>query len=218
MNLGKLSKRLRKELQAHPKQVAVLAIACLVACWFWWPLLTKSSKGKSKSVAGMSEVSISVEPVSIKTAAARPWFDVHRMQQGDPLTHSALLVEDIRDPFRLPPAAASSLPEEVGELQAEPAQALSDDPPTVHLKLEGIVRSSSRRLAQINGQTVSEGDEIAVGTQDVDGASESEQFQGKVVAINAADVLVELHGQKLRLRLPPKILGRGDVVKRLREP
>ena len=47
MNLGKLTKRLKKELGANPKQAAALAVVCLVGLWFWWPLLTKWLRPKA---------------------------------------------------------------------------------------------------------------------------------------------------------------------------
>ncbi len=39
VNLGKIKKKLKREITAHPAKAAVLGILCVVAIWFWVPLV-----------------------------------------------------------------------------------------------------------------------------------------------------------------------------------
>jgi len=219
MNLGKLSKRLRKELLANPKQAAVLAIACLVACWFWSPLLMKWFTGKQKAQAAKVEPEAAIEAVAAKAEPQHPWFDVQRWRLADPLTRSVALVDVEKNPFRAQQPVVADI-EEDQEEQTTPRRAspLTTEKPS--LTLEAILYSGSRRLAQINGQTLRENEEFAVGGAGAESDSEEEadssnQMLGRVTAIYPSEVLVEVGGQSLRLSLPPKLLGRGEVVKRL---
>jgi hypothetical protein len=214
MNLGKLSKRLRKELLANPKQALVLAIVSLVACWFWLPLLMNWFKGKPK-VATVKAEPAAVESVTIKTEPQRPWFYIHRWRQADPLTRSASASDTARDPFRLPKPVASAQ-KETNQQPTEQAEVVPVEPQKLNLTLEAIVYSGSRRLARINGQTVLEGEELSVGGGEVDGEDEPVLVKGKVVAIDPTAVDLDFSGQAVQLRLQPKLLGRGEVIKRLK--
>jgi hypothetical protein len=215
MNLGKLSKRLRKELLANPKQAAVLAIVCLIACWFWSPLLLKGFKGKGKSQVAKSAPIAATETVAAKAEAQHRWFDIQAWRQSDPLTRSASLPDNARDPFRLPAPVIAANDDDQEERSEQPT-ASPVRPESLSLKLEAIVYGGSRRLAQINGTTVAENDELPMNGQDEEGEEVSAQRRCRVVAILPTEVLLEVGGQSLRLSLQPKLLGRGDVVKRSR--
>jgi hypothetical protein len=219
MNLGKLGKRLRKELLANPKQAAVLAIACLVACWFWSPLLMKWFKGKGKAQAAKVEPATAVVTIAAKVEPQRPWFDIQRWRLADPLTRSAAQVDAGMDPFRVPTPVAANQSEDEEEQTAQtkvaPLQQVK-----LNLTLEAILYSGSRRLAQINGQTLRENEEFAISGQGAEPntqeeADSSSQIMGRVTAIHPSEVFIEAGGQSLRLSLSPKLLGRGEVVKRL---
>jgi hypothetical protein len=216
MNLGKLSKRLRKELLANPKQAIVLAIVCLVACWFWSPLLLKRFKAKGKGPIATSDPIPAAENVAAKVAAQRPWFDIHHRRRADPLTRSAALAEDTRDPFRLLKAASAASDEtEEGE-QTERPIAEPVRPESLNLVLEAIVYGGTRRLARINGSTLMENDEVVIGSEDEESEGAASKSVGRVVAIHPTEVVLEVGNQSLRLSLQPKLLGRGEVVKRMR--
>ena len=218
MKLGKLSKRLRRELLANPKQAAVLAIACLVACWFWSPLLMKWFKAKDKTQTAKLEPA-GIETVAAKVQPQRPWFDIQRWRLADPLTRSAALANAERDPFRAPTPVVVAKEDEQEEQTTE-RNATPVEPEMLRLTLEAIIYSESRRLAQINGQTVRENERFAIDAKDAEPDAEqsstgSSPLTGCVTAIHPAEVLVEIGGRSLRLSLPPKLLGRGEVVKRL---
>jgi hypothetical protein len=218
MNLGKLGKRLRKELLANPKQAVVLGIVCLVACWFWSPLLLKWFKGKAKVQVAKSEAVAAAETVTAKTDSQRPWFDIQRWRQADPLTRSASPADDVRDPFRLPAAMVAATKEEQAEDNEQQSEVVPVEPEKLALTLESIVYGGSRRLAQINGMTVQEDEELVIEGKKEDGEGAPTKLVGRVVAIRPTEVLLEIGGQSLRLTLQPKRLGAGDVVKRLRTP
>lgn len=214
MNLGKLSKRFRRELLANPKQAAVLAIVSLVALWFWSPLLMKWFNGKAKASIAKSEPVTPVEMMA-KSEPQRSWFEIHRWRQADPLTRSASLAAEARDPFQLPKTmvAAQQADEGAG---TEPARTATVEPQRLNLKLEAIAYSGSRRLAQINGLTVQENEELAMGNEGEEEDGVRSNATGRVVAIHRTEVLLEIGGQPVRLSLPPKLLGSGEVVKRVR--
>lgn len=221
MNLGKLSKRLRKELLANPKQAAVLAIACVVACWFWSPLLLKWFTGKGiAQVAKVESLTVAAETVAARLEPQRPWFDIQRWRLADPLTRSAAMVDADRNPFRaLLPVTANTLEdsqeEQTAQTKAGPPQGVK-----LSLTLEAVLYSGARRLAQINGQTVRENEEFAISSQsgeegDEQEAAGSDLMMGRVTAILPNEVLLEVGGQVVQLGLRPKLLGQGEVVTRL---
>jgi hypothetical protein len=215
MNLGKLSKRLRKELLANPKQAVVLAVVCVIACWFWSPLLLKWFKGKGKSQIARSNPVTGTENTIAKAEPQRPWFDIYAWRQADPLTRPAPLADETRDPFRLPEPVMAAY-EKNDEEQTDQSIAPPVQLEKLNLKLEAIVYSGSRRLAQINGLTVKENDEVPINGEDEAGEKASAKLVGRVVAIHPTEVVLEVGRQSLRLSLQPKLLGRGEVVKRLR--
>ncbi len=51
MKLGKIRKQLRREFAAHPAKAAVLALLCVVALWFWAPLVWGWIAAKSPAAA-----------------------------------------------------------------------------------------------------------------------------------------------------------------------
>lgn len=99
VNLGRLRKKLRREIAAHPAKAAVLGILCVVALWFWAPLLwgwiappgdapatvetppaaVPQLPGLPAAVAAPAEAS---QPVS----ADYPWQQVVRWMEQDPRT------------------------------------------------------------------------------------------------------------------------------------
>ena len=214
MNLGKLTKRLRKELLANPKQALVLAIVCVIACWFWSPLLLKWFKGKSKGQVAKATPVAAPENVVAKVEAQRPWFDIYARRQADPLTRSAPLPDEARDPFRLPKLVVAAN-EENRQKQTDQPLAAPVQLEKLNLKVEAIVYSGSRRLAQINGSTVQENEEFVVSGEEEPGEEVTTKLVGRVVAIRPTEVLLKIGGQSLRLKLQPKLLGQGEVVKRL---
>ena len=225
MKLGKLSKRLRKELFANPKQAAVLGVVCLVAIWFWMPLLWKSSARKpatTKTIAAGSNDAPAANEVTAVSAKEEPkftWMQLQAWRQSDRLIGSATLPADSREIFRSPKqiAAATTLAEsndnEEGLHNNQAAeQPVEMEKPT--LVLESIVYGGTRRRALINGQTVKENDEFNLGEKNSGDEASTLKIMGRVTSITPSEVVVEVAGRTLRLKLQPKLLNRGGVIER----
>ncbi len=100
MKLGKISRKLRREVGAHPVKAAVLGILCLVALWFWAPLLqgwlTPRRPGSTASQAvqpgtpqrpGGSPTALAVPaPDSDSKTAVYPWRQIVQWMEQDPRT------------------------------------------------------------------------------------------------------------------------------------
>jgi hypothetical protein len=211
VNLGKLTKRLRKELLANPKQAAVLAVVCAVAVWFWSPLLMKWYRGKASAA---SPTPAPAETNNDKKEEPKhTWLEVMAWRKADALTRSAVLSSESRDPFQplQPPALANTPNPQPGQTQPTTEE---DDPRPIELEklgftLDAIVYGGSRRLAQINGQTVRENEQVTLNAKEDD-----EEFVAHVMEIRRDEVLLDIRGISLRLKLQPKLLSRGEVVER----
>lgn len=216
MKLGKLSKRLRKELLANPKQAAVLAVVCLVAIWFWSPLLLKWYRGKTAApptATGTSEPAAPLAAVA-KEARQYSWLQVQAWRSADPLTRPAPLPAEARDPFRSLQVVARSNKQD-DDSGAEREQTVAEQqvaPEKLGLVLQAIVYGGSRRLAQISGRTVQENDEIRLGVKKE--TSTAAEIVGRVTTIHPNEVVLDIGGNTVRLRLQSKLLSHGDVVER----
>jgi hypothetical protein len=217
MNLGKLTKRLRKELLAHPKQAAVLAIVCLVACWFWSPLLLKWFSGNAAVATAPLKADLTVSSNQVAATneeQKHSWIEIHRWREADPLAHPFSLPAGSRDPFESrKPAIADQVADQAKTKNPEPTvENVPLRPDGLGLKLEAIVYGGSRRLAQINGQTVKENDEVTLAGETKQAAGP--KIVGRVLEIRSNEVLLDFSGYPILLSLQPKVLGRGEVVQR----
>lgn len=223
MNLGKLAKRLKKELAANPKQAAVLGIGCVIAVWFWAPLVMRWWKPKSASVVAVAATpSTTTETPATATTelSSVRWRDVRDWRQADPLMRSTRVVNE-RDPFAVRKKEDNNAVAQADttELSAEPTDPeetlpLVDEtrsPEQLGLTLESIAYSNTRRRAQISGRTFKEQDDIPLGTGDQD---KTPRPPCRVKSIEPTYVLVDFQGREIRLELPRKTLAQGDLVER----
>ncbi len=87
VNLGKIKKKLRREVAAHPAKSAILGILCVVALWFWTPLVWGwvSPRGAGTTVKAAQELGgpqlPGLLPVAIAAADTEPNAPVHSWQQ-----------------------------------------------------------------------------------------------------------------------------------------
>jgi hypothetical protein len=226
VNLGKLTKRLKRELTANPKQAAVLAVVCAVGLWFWWPLLSKWLSPKKAEAATAANAPAATKPgEKQEEKKSHTWLEQQAWRQADPRTQPAELPDDARDPFFVPvpeqPAAVaddeSDRPPiaETLDPQPEPVAAEPLDPRKLGLVLEAVVYGKTRRLAQINGRTVREQEEVklSAGRRDEEGEAPP-QVSARVVSIGRDEVMLDVAGNSLRLQLQPKLLGEGEIVQR----
>lgn len=176
-----LAERFQAEVRRSPQKAAVLAVLVAVALWYWAPLLTKLTSGKSGSdkQPTATELTATVVPPAIQpltvdspaptaatAAPARPsWEGVLEQIDGDARMRSAPALPVVRDPFR--PVAVAAAPAEMesskqaaGDNQPpaeeEPAPALERKPVT--LPLTAIILGRARRTALIGGRVYQQGD------------------------------------------------------------
>jgi hypothetical protein len=228
VNLGKLAKRLKKELAANPKQAAVLGIGCVVAVWFWTPLVMRWWKPKATPKPAVAEMvatttNTTPQPTTLAQAPVIGWREVRNWRKADPLMRSPLAVSE-RDPFAVRKerqaaavavAETTELTEETTEPEvASPREDITFSPEQLGLKVESIAYSRSRRRVQISGQTFQEQDDIALGGNIGAGTNMDSRPTCRVKAIEPGYVLVDFQGQELRLELQRKSLAPGDLVER----
>jgi len=105
VNLGKIKKRLKKEAAGHPVKAGVLGVLCLVAVWFWLPLVWKWTAGsKTPATADTAKesespqvpgFSVMVAPVAAAnkepTVPDVSWKQLIQWMENDPRNKSAEL-------------------------------------------------------------------------------------------------------------------------------
>lgn len=224
VNLGKLSKRLRKELLANPKQAAVLGVVCLVAIWFWMPLLWKSSGRKpaaAKAIAATGNDAPAANQPTTTSAKPEPtftWMQLQAWRQADRLTRSAELPLESREVFRSPKqievVVTASETNDDEQPSREPIAEQTVDVEKLTLVLESIVYGGGRRRALINGQAVQENEEFNLSEKSGSSEAPTAKLMGKVTSITPSEVVVEVAGRPMRLKLQPKLLNRGEVIER----
>jgi len=232
MSIDNLSAKLKAELGRNKAKSAVLIVMCLVAAYFWLPLVGKwfggestedaevavanetGGKGAPANVAPPKQQTPVVNSVDWKAAVAR----LRGEPRMSPIDSFALT----RNPF-----ASLSVPdalenEEDNEDEAEGKNDLKSEPTPrtfeeLGLLLNGTMVGSRSRMATVNGQNYQEGDEIAVLTAEstVNDQSEtqSEQLTLLLWEIHSRYVIVSYDGQLHTLRLTPFTLSlTGRIV------
>ena len=117
MNLGKLGRKLRREVTASPKKAGLLGLAAVVAIYFWIPLVW-GWIGKSDSSVATTAAPAGVTPTVATTGfaaaalaqpAAKPaqpdrpcWQQIIRWMHNNPRTMTAPTLTKTRDPFEPP--------------------------------------------------------------------------------------------------------------------
>ncbi len=128
VNLGKIKKKLKREVTAHPAKAAVLGGLCVVAMWFWVPLVwgwvspkepsaaaTVAREPSAMPVPGFVPTSVSVPPAEATPAVpAVPWTQIVQWMEQDPRTSSVEVAFENPGTVPLPPGDERS----VGLVQA----------------------------------------------------------------------------------------------------
>ncbi len=143
MKLGKINKKLRREFSAHPAKAAVLALLCVVALWFWTPLVWGwiAAKGPAATAqpAAVQEPGGKALPLGpatrpstgppVESNGSDNWHQIVQWMEQDPRMQPVGLPVASRGP--VPELVADGLPQ--GELQptrrdpfARPGPAKSD--------------------------------------------------------------------------------------------
>ena len=173
--MGKLGKKLSRELVASPKKAAVLGLLLLVALYYWAPLVigwvSKSGESKEAGKAAAAPTTTAAAPATASNAApsktanpALPWQQVIQLMENDERTLAAELRALRRDPFALPKPDAPPPKAEAATAAAAAAQSqpVVVTPQSLGLSLSSTIIGSDRRVARISGRTYAEGQTIEV--------------------------------------------------------
>jgi hypothetical protein len=175
VNLKRLGKQFRRELKAHPKKAALLALLVAVGLYNWTPVVRGWFSSKTTSMPAQSVPSLPGSSLSAPAAApVLPWPDLIEAMKRDPLKAPAQNVLSWRDPFRPSPQQLAIIEQErqlrerlangaggngavSGKGVAAPPRELT--PANAGLSVTSTLVSSTQRMAMIKGNIV-EGDRI----------------------------------------------------------
>lgn len=200
MSVSRLQKQLARDLKKSPKKAAALGLLCLVAVYFWAPLVMNYFSGKKPTEKDQAEVAVvaaaqaptQAAATAGSAAAAReglsvPWKDLVKWMELDRRMMPAAASVGLRMPFGSLESGSQTIDDETlastrpGDADATPEQ--------LGLKLSGTMLGGGRRVAVINGRPYAEGRPIAL--------SENRVFVLKQVA--ARHVVLERQGERYEL-------------------
>lgn len=222
MNTNRLAAAIKQEVLRNKKKSAILGVMCLVACYFWVPLLwgwfapddDEEDFASAEPASFVVDSAASAAPAFELTAPATgrrthrreiPWQDLLRRIDEDPRMASAGLATLDRSPFEQvrpldesPAVAEPPPPTEVAVEAPSPAE--------VELHLTGIVYGPRTRIATINGVEYHEQERIPIaanvpapiagGESDDMNTADRDEAVGK----DQAGQLDEQHLSALRIR------------------
>jgi len=175
--MGNLGNRLKRELIRSPVKAAVLGLVCLIAVWYWAPLLKGWVTGGSETPPdivvkptetegpGSKPTALAKKNVKKTSSSVSSWQMLAKWLAEDPRAKPAVLQMGHRDPFR---PAGLPTPEELLQREqeererkeekerAEREAALAElelDFSDLKLVLGGTVVGKRFRSATINGNT-----------------------------------------------------------------
>jgi hypothetical protein len=199
------TQRLKREITASPQKAAMLALVCVVALWFWTPLVLKwvgkkspvedsvavSNEEDSLTVAPIVAAAVVLEAETSATAATTTpvnWRKILQCIQSDPKMKPHVTIVGRRDPFSSP---ASTQVAKVEEPPPPPAPEIT--PQEAGIFVSSTVVGFNNRTALINGRSYREQQEIA-------GTKLHERFS--LVEIRAKSIIVERNGRHYEVRIP----------------
>lgn len=181
MSAAKLSKQLQRELKANPQKAGALGLLCLVAAYFWGPLLFTSDAKKPAPVVAAPPATTTAGATVPETAApstTKPrldWRTLSSKLESDPSMQSVAgsTAEKVgRSPFDAPvkPLRDEPYDSDLADLLEEAeAAGLLDDKPRITkqmtstvlnafpLQLTSTLVGTRARTAIINGKAYSQG-------------------------------------------------------------
>jgi hypothetical protein len=194
------SKRLQREVLGNPKKALLLGLLCLVAGYFWAPLLAGSFK-EADSTATAPIAADSTLPITPTTSAgpvqtpavasSYTWKQIAECLDRTQSQQSTNIAADGRDPFKPAPSVEAPT-ESVVEVKTS-APSLS--PQQAGLSLSSTMVGPRYGIALIGGEAYRVGDEIMAATDD------SVTFRLK--SIHAKHVVLERNGEEFELALKP---------------
>lgn len=182
MSAAKLSKQLKRELKANPQKAGALGLLCLVAAYFWGPLLFKSEDKKVMPATAAPNAATTVAagsaPEAPTIASTKPnwdWRTLSNRIESDPSMRSVTgksEVEGARSPFDAPVKVEKQEPidgELVDLLEEAYLAGILDEKPVITkqmtsaalnaypLRLSSTLVGTRARTAIINGKAFAQG-------------------------------------------------------------
>ncbi len=191
MKTGDLGSQIARELRQNPKKAAILGVMCVVALYYWVPIIQRWSSGDQKPLvrksqdAGSSQSSPTV--TSVANGVVR-WEAIAAMIDEDPSMKPANVQLDW-NPFSREAAAPQN------ESQPE-ADDRAEDQPTPSesgLVLQSTVIGRTRQTAVINAEALTTGDWIA--------SPQDPALRFRLVRITLDFVELERNDQRFILKL-----------------
>ena len=202
---AKTIQKLKRELAKNKAKSAVLGVLCLVAAYYWLPLIGKFLPGKkeqTETTAATDEATAG--PPVIPTAntntvpttdapAATPelsWSKIARAIEADVYMTSMPSNPDIRSPFafieepKAEQVATDLIPEEDGDVPTEE----EEDESSIDIDVTSVIVGSRRSVATINGVAYKLGDTVR-----------SADAEYQIVAIDADSISVTNRGETVQI-------------------
>lgn len=170
MNLPRLANQLKNEAKKSPAKVAVLSGLVLVGIYFWAPLLLEWFGGGSKAaLETITEqvASLDLLPASqpeVETAVAEfDWYAVNQWIEQDEQMNSAILAEELLDPFREGAILKSNARKKQNKKKKDEEDAKKEiTPDDLRLELTSTIVGPRGRFAIIKGKQYIEGGTISI--------------------------------------------------------
>lgn len=216
MDIKQFTRRLRREVRTNPKKAAILGLLCVVALYYWAPLVWNWMGGRKSADLAQADVAATTNPAPNPPASAplagagvvaepgkasqpagpsRPWQQVVQWIEQDPTMKPAAARSQRRDPFH-PATGEVAANEEEEPDEAQTAEAAKDlTPDALGVQLTSTLIGPQRRVAMINGRPCQEGRTIAM-------AKDGQQVEFKLCEVHPRRVVLERDGKRYELAIP----------------
>lgn len=202
------TKKLVKDLGRNPKKTAVLALLCVVAIWFWVPLVWKWVKPSADGPAAANVVTPASTAESVVTPEAQPaaesvakpsaldWRNLTELFQSHQLAAAAELSAELQDPFARNETevntASTDDEDEAATSTPTPVLLQTPSPKELGLVLSSTATGGGVRLARINGQLCGVGTVLEIALDGV-------KLEYEIVEIAADGVMLLSSGKLFEL-------------------
>ncbi len=188
MTLGKLGKQIARELRQNPKKAVILAGMCVVALYYWVPILRRWSSADVSPASKTASATAPTQPTpTSRHWAVRRWEEVAAAIDADPQMQPV----DVNMSWN--PFAAPDENEEESQTEPERETDIATTPQDVGLELQSTIVGKHRQTAVING--------VAYGTGNWVTAPDATTIRYRLVEITHDTVILERHGQRYTLTL-----------------
>jgi hypothetical protein len=201
--------------------MAILGLLCLVALWFWVPLVwgwiseedDPANPAAARASAVASSASAALPAAEPRATANKPqspqhdWRDLVRWMEDDPRTSATDPALGRRDPFLVPRAEAARAETE-DEATDEAQQALVEaTPEALGMVLSGTIVGPRRRVAQINGKPYRQGETVRL-------LKDGRQIEFALVAVHPRQIVLRRNAEEFELTIPvPAPKGRIELTR-----